>query len=301
MFKIFQSKEKQSLDIAVAKKPIHKYSKEIEQVHHEFEIASELLYEEAVQTLTNNRINNVDKIDRLRNLGFCAVKEVVEIAEKEEKTKLSQQTIELIQEYKRKYPLNKFITLEQVETICGKYGLAYGGIARFQGFVPDKNLTDIEQFAKKYEFKTVIISKRSDMSNSMIVSASEIQITKPGEKNERHGGSSGYGYIDLIFDDGSTLELQQSVNDWNGINFYGSKTNNPNLVHLDFIYLSLMSLHIAAPQKDFNMQGMTVKQFKIVKEVPDPVVLQPVNGGFLIVTAWGDEASDPIIMNELHN
>ncbi len=35
--------------------------------------------------------------------------------------------------------------------------------------------------------------------------------------------------------------------------------------------------------------------------VPDPVILQPVKGGYLIVTAWGDEASDPDIINPIHN
>lgn len=300
MFKLFQSKEKQSLDIAVIEKPIHKYSKEIEQVHHEFEIASELLYAEAVEILTNNKINNTDKIDRLKSLGFCAVKEVVEVVDKQEKNKLSQQTINLIQEYKRLYPLNKFITLEQVKTICGKYGLAYGEISRFQGFVPEKNLIDIEKFAKKYEFKSAIMSGHSDMRDSIIMSMDKIQITKPGEENLRGYKSSGYGFVNLIFDDKSTLVLQQGTKDWDGIHFYGTNSNN-RISELDFIYASLTSLQIAAPQKDFNMQGMTVKKFQIVKEVPDPVVLQPIKGGFLIVTAWGDEASDLIIMNELNN
>lgn len=35
--------------------------------------------------------------------------------------------------------------------------------------------------------------------------------------------------------------------------------------------------------------------------VPDPVVLQPVKGGFLIVCAWGEEASDEIVVNEKMN
>lgn len=35
--------------------------------------------------------------------------------------------------------------------------------------------------------------------------------------------------------------------------------------------------------------------------VPDPVVLQQVKGGYLIITAWGDEASDENVVNQLFN
>jgi len=39
---------------------------------------------------------------------------------------------------------------------------------------------------------------------------------------------------------------------------------------------------------------------KIIK-VPDPVVLQPVKDGYLIVTSWGGESEDPIIINPKNN
>lgn len=298
--KLFQAKTSPDSKVAVLDKP--KYSKEIEQVHHEFEIAAELLYEEAVAILTNNKINNPDKINRLKNLGFCAVKEVVEVKEKEEKTKMSKETIELIQSYRVKYPMNKFITQQQVDTICQKYGLVWGPISKFTGFVPEANLNAIERFASKYQFKTAMISRNSSMRDGMIIEMKNVEIIKPGEKDKRGIASVGYGYIVLTFADGSTLELQQDRRNWDGINFYGTPTNNVRITSkFDFVYLCLTSLQIAGPQKDFDMNGMTVKNFQVVKQVPDPVVLQPVQGGFLIVTAWGDEASDPIVMHELNN
>lgn len=60
---------------------------------------------------------------------------------------------------------------------------------------------------------------------------------------------------------------------------------------------------IAAPMKDFTLApGEEIKGRRIVtKAVPDPVVLCAVAEGYLIVTAWGDEASDPLIQNELNN
>ncbi len=54
------------------------------------------------------------------------------------------------------------------------------------------------------------------------------------------------------------------------------------------------------------MTNMEVKDFKLTeREIPDPVVLQPVffknKKHYLIVTAWGDEASDDLVKNHNHN
>lgn len=69
---------------------------------------------------------------------------------------------------------------------------------------------------------------------------------------------------------------------------------------------SQCSLEIAAPITDFNLESHEVKDFKISKTpVPDPVVLKPVifntQKYYLIVTAWGDEASDELVLNSNHN
>lgn len=69
---------------------------------------------------------------------------------------------------------------------------------------------------------------------------------------------------------------------------------------------SAAPLEIAAPRKDFNMTDMEVRDFKIQKiEIPDPVVLCPVlhkgTKHYLIVTAWGPEASDDLVVNQKMN
>ena len=66
------------------------------------------------------------------------------------------------------------------------------------------------------------------------------------------------------------------------------------------------SLEIAAPIKDFNLDASEVKDFKISDIViPDPVVLQPVHfegkKHYLIVTAWGLEAEDDLVINPTNN
>jgi len=74
---------------------------------------------------------------------------------------------------------------------------------------------------------------------------------------------------------------------------------------------------IVAPQKDFNMDRSELVNGRIMDTRPvplDPVVIQPVRFSYtrpgyntqyliggLIVTAWGDEASDPDVVNEKMN
>lgn len=69
---------------------------------------------------------------------------------------------------------------------------------------------------------------------------------------------------------------------------------------------SVLPLEIAAPKDDFDLRGMKVENFKLTKiKVPDPVVLKPVmfedKKYYLIVTAWGDEASDELVVNQNMN
>ena len=59
---------------------------------------------------------------------------------------------------------------------------------------------------------------------------------------------------------------------------------------------------ICAPEKDFDMTNHIRKGNRIVvKEIPDPIVLQPVDGGFLVVSKWGLEAEDELLVNEKMN
>lgn len=65
-------------------------------------------------------------------------------------------------------------------------------------------------------------------------------------------------------------------------------------------------LEIVAPLKDFNLANRELRGFNVVqREIKDPIVLHPVffNGKkyYLIVTAWGLEASDELVVNHRNN
>jgi hypothetical protein len=57
-------------------------------------------------------------------------------------------------------------------------------------------------------------------------------------------------------------------------------------------------LWIIAPEHKLTTIGYSREGHKLIK---DPIVLQPVMGGYLIVTSWGLEASDPLVLNAKHN
>ncbi len=63
-------------------------------------------------------------------------------------------------------------------------------------------------------------------------------------------------------------------------------------------YLIKNDLLICAPFKDMNTENMRLSDdYKLEKHIPDPVVLKEVPGGYLIITAWGDESEDPLVKN----
>lgn len=91
-----------------------------------------------------------------------------------------------------------------------------------------------------------------------------------------------------------------SENKYVSYNEYASYPNSHS--RSAFGYYDNCPLEICAPQKDFNTDGMEIKNSQLSKiEIPDPVVLQPVfyknKKFYLIVTAWGLEANDESVQN----
>lgn len=68
-------------------------------------------------------------------------------------------------------------------------------------------------------------------------------------------------------------------------------------------YVTGCGLQMAATKNDFDTRGLQQAGHRLVPEprVYDPIVLQPVKGGFLVVSCWGEEASDPDVVNANHN
>lgn len=248
----------------------------IEEIHETFFTEADRLLAQAKisHSLETDKQPLIDKRDRLIKLGFTNTKECKEAATEikrlnalKTENKSKEGLVRAIDYFSFKYPNYKFITEESVKTICAKYNLVYGAITDYLGTVPTKNIEEMEKFKISPEDSCYMREKWFNGRQS----------------EKRH-------YIDMS-------EYQREVT-----NLKNSKYGHYQITE----NVKECPLEIAAPIKDFNMEDKEVKDHKIFKlEIPDPVVLKPVyferQKYYLIVTAWGLEASDELVINQKMN
>ena len=278
-----------------------KYPAVVEQIHHEFSICGETLLRQALGIINDIKIND-GKINRLKDIGF---KNVVEVKEGDvilNKKKMNEELARLIQYYQRQYPLNKFITKEQVDIICKKYNLVCGELSRFKGFVPDKNLKEIESFNLKTQDEMV----------SFLVK--DIRFTFGSLEEDERNATMQYIRDKNSLIKGADMQTRYNNRHYDTIDSEDIRTFLKHKFKVSISTLTgemqtnKMDYSICAPKKDMDLKGLVQKGlFYFTKNITtfsvasDPVVLQPVKAGFLILTAWGDEASDPIVVNQINN
>jgi len=279
--KLFGKKEKVVTEVLVAEPKVskRKYPKEVEAIHNEFFTAGDNILQEATCLLKQLEEKDLAKGKRLAALGFNKTREAVVAIETENKLATTKEIADLVMYYRINYPNNKFITEEQVKQICKKYGLVCGNTSMYKGFVPESKLSMIESFKCKPEdlILGVLIGSKGE-----ILTTVGIKECKEDVWGISKGGSA-------TFSSGNTTSTYFSKR----INSYFS---------LGHSYLTVRGdeakMKICAPLKDMEIPSTHKVNGYKVQHIPDPVVLQPVNGGYLIVCAWGDEASDEIVVNQ---
>jgi len=245
------------------KPSVAKVTATIEKIHAEFDSASEKLLKEAKEIIAKNK--SASKGDRLKSLGFSNAEPVTQSIENRQKQELAN----LIEYYQQWYPHNKFITEEAVKSICEKYGLVFGEAAYYKGDVPEKNLLEMEAFKLRNEEKERRTNVDDYYTRQRFFAMAQSQ--------------SSFGAL------GETLTLRQDIR--------RQPTYPPPTEVTE--YFVQPPFNICAPEKDFDTRFMVKKDgYKLEY---DPIVLQPVKGGYLCVTKWGIEASDEIVTNPISN
>lgn len=240
-----------------------KYPTVVQQIHNEFNTAGDRLLEEAKKIIANTQIQNEEKSQILKNFGFTSTPEAVEYDKVSNEKQQSEILANTLQELTVSYPRYKFITKKVAIKICEKYNLVLGDVSQFKGFVPDKNLRQIEEFYRE----------SNELNTQYTMSYYMGMMTKEISKKE----------FDAL-----------------------SKRNRKDYDSGYYLMEDKRPLKIAAPLKDMNAKGYKLKGNIFERETPpDPVVLAPINRAgielFCIVTAWGDEASDPMVVNQINN
>lgn len=261
-----------------------KYPKIVQEIHKKFETAGDILLKEANDILSKIDEKDMEKGKRLKNIGFANAKQV-NLAEEQEAIFLENQNkAKFVLYYKQQYPFNKFIEKKQVEEICKKYNLVCAEINRYKGFVPDEKLKQIENFKVKKE--------DLDVDHIRITSA------LVARSKDSKSGSAAKIHKDLKLD---LIPINHKT-----ISDFGKPFMKVNGCYIEgYEIYSSSKLVICAPRNDMDLKGLRQKgnffsSFTKIK-IDDPVVLQSVKGGYLVVTAWGDEASDPIVLNPVFN
>jgi len=121
----------------------------VEKIHNEFDTAADRLLDEAKSIIANS---DIEKGERLKAIGFNNSVPV----KNSEVALQKKQLAEKIEYYQVFYPNNKFITEEEVERICKKYGLLFGETINYIGNIPEKNLKEIEAFVLREEDMKVV-------------------------------------------------------------------------------------------------------------------------------------------------
>lgn len=256
-------KEIVKTEVTILEKPTiapksKEYPKIVQEIHREFDIAGDKLIEEANLILGNTPKLNENKVELLKKLGFTQTEELQTAEKIRKQVEFTKQQLEAVNYYRQNYPFNKFITEEQVETICKKYGLICGDVSIYKGFVPEKNLREIAEFKLKPE---------------------------DAQYYKTYWGAMHYSTYKISYDE-----------------FQRTKLNSEGGYFSHYHYSSSIGeFKICAPLKDMNTSNMTITNGYKLEHVPDPIVLQPVNHGYLICSAWGDEASDELVVNEIFN
>lgn len=254
----------------------------IQEIHDSFYSEVDKLLEKAkiAKPLDTEMQDLIDKSKKLEALGFTKTAEVVEaeieiwrLQEIHFQNERNSVLVEAINYFSFKYPQYKFITEESVKIICQKYNLVYAEVNRYIGNVPDKNVQNMIDFKINNEDEC-----HCKLYSRFLFSGESMRLD---------------GYL-------STKEIEtirEEISKYDSIRI--------NTYESPYTYQKC-PLEIAAPVSDFNLEGKEIKDFKLTDiHIPDPVVLCPVifkgTKHYLIVTAWGLEGADELVVNQRNN
>lgn len=261
----------------------------VQQIHSEFNNAGERLLAESLAIIGNAEKIDTEKAHRLNNVGFGNNPLISKAKKIEELTRTPAQMAELVLKYRDTFPMYKFISNGDIDKICKKYNLVKGSVEQYTGFVPEKNLKEIEKF------------KQIHCSNVMRFHINKISF------QHRFIQKAECNQIEDYIKSKNGDFLGQSIGHVkNFLSREIAKGGQYRTVDCDITdYVSLSVFDICAPKKEMisNDKFRTLKGLFNVTftYVPDPVVLFPVTHGAIIVTAWGDEASDELVVNQQLN
>jgi hypothetical protein len=298
----------------------------VQKIHNEFDTAQDRILKECDKILSSLNIPTETQVERkaklLKELGFINV-ETVKVAKSislmnkkiEEKINLTNKQADLIRYYKQKYPLDKFITISELERICKDYKLVYAPASKYIRDIPEKNVLEMAsrtKISKEDLYPTNLYTFRATKFFGRY-SSSYYSPYKKQLKNKTFQIELSDFEHEVVSK--NSIESDRLVAKKLG---YTLNTNpSPSRFKTQALYNSAeitkidkSGLFIAAPKSHFDLKGLFNKglsYFNMSKiEIKDPVVFEFCKEDICrIVTKWGtdDDQSylDKSLINETHN
>lgn len=214
--------------------------------------------------------------------------------------------------YRVKYPYYKFITQHQLDKIAKKYSLASGNINSFKGEIPEKNIYDMMRFRVSYgdlvderrlqsfaesvfaEYYNTVFNTRGGLAGLSALPGQkfpDVEVSRPTVIVGRSFSKTYEATIEDHFTRQAEAREKQKA-EARERKIKQDKERGSYLMSLEEIQQDRPNcLRITAPAELFDRPNIDL----------DPIFTVAVNGGFLIVTAWGPEASDPDVINPVMN
>lgn len=301
--------EARDVDPDVLVKQIHdevdslenKFEEEYKRMLQELEIPTETEVSRKAEKLAKLGISNNNIVIKQSE----QIKQSITIAT--EKQKAYREALNLQDQYRRTYPLDKIISLEDFNKVVNKYNLVYSTIDNYIKDIPEKNVdemlnakpTGYYDTPESTCFLTGLSFSFSHYADDNVIKAGKLAV----DHLNRIGGIIKVKslYVSDIADKFPHIDKQKL---YTAINSYGSissyKQDNS-------------KLFIAAPKSHFNLENVMFDGKQLIvkpkleksswKEIKDPIAFYMLKGDFIrIVSKWGtsDDQSylDPIVQNE---
>ena len=293
MFGLFKKKTAVENTTAIKQETINI----VEQIHNDFNSeVNRILQDCGIVLESEEKYQSIiEKAKVMRDLGFHNAKTAV-VGHKENKDiEDAKRNIRAIKYFQEKYPLYRLITKESITKLCEKYDLYCASAGNYIDDIPDKNLKEIQRF------------KISKLDATHLTTDFHAEIAFPSFYLIKD---------DLIRESDFSIksELLKRIREYNLQNkeeqekYFEFLDNRSKYYEKD--YCIVAPLRMFKPNTKFDRETRFEQRHghRLDKDgnlIPDPIVLKSVmfenEEYFLIVSAWGDEASDPLVVNSKMN
>lgn len=249
----------------------------VKEIHHKVLTSGERCLEESKVIQASTTMQDYDLVQKMEARGFGKTKEVIEKKAEIEKNRLAIERAKNVQHYGLYYT-QKYIPVEEMEAICKEYNLIMGADKHYIGSIPTRSQLEIVNF--KLRDEDVIYQKGVFKSISSAVDGNERTLKGTIEWSE--------------------IEKEQYMQEtMRGTNLIKDNNRTHYITNKDYFIL-------CAPKEMFELEGVIVdgvqmKEVIEIKEIHDPICLQPVKNGFLVVAVWGEELAIEAMKNPKMN